>query len=151
MCISDPIRTVQSTIHNCKVTNKPGDIVLCDFEKAFGSVSHDYIKEMVHSMNISAKDAEGQYEGFIRWTALAFTNTEAKCIINGRHSPGLKLSGGGRQGDNLFPLLFAIVVHGLKVLTDVSTLQGICLGEPWPCRTSSFNGACRGQLATSGP
>ena len=44
MCISDPIRTVQSIIHNCKISNKPGAIILCDFEKAFDSVSHDYIK-----------------------------------------------------------------------------------------------------------
>ena len=80
---------------------------------------------MMHSMNISPKDTDGNYEGFIQWTALVFTNTEAKCIINGKHSPGFKLPGGGRQGDNLFPLLFAIVVHGLKVLTDVSTLHGI--------------------------
>ena len=35
------------------------------------------------------------------------------------------LPGGGRQGDNLFPLLFAIVVHGLKILADASTLRGI--------------------------
>ena len=79
----------------------------------------------MYNMNISTKDAEGNYEGFIRWTSLAFTNTEAKCIINGKHSPGFKLPGGGRQGDNLFPLLFAIVVHGLKTRTDASTLRGI--------------------------
>ena len=72
--------------------------MLSDFEKAFDSVSHDYIKEMMHAMNIFTKDHAGQYEGFIRWTALAFTDTQAKCIINGKLSPGFKLPGGGRGG-----------------------------------------------------
>ena len=42
-------------------------------------------------------------------------------------SPGFKLHvpGGGRQGDNLFPLLFDIVVHGLKILVDTSELTGV--------------------------
>ena len=82
MCISDPIRTVQSIIHQCKSLKQPGAIMLCDFEKAFDSVSHDYVKELMHAMNISKKNNNDQYEGFIRWTSLAFTETKAQCIIN---------------------------------------------------------------------
>ena len=82
------------------------------FEKAFDNVSHDYVKELMHAMNISKKDNNDQYDGFIRWTSLAFTETKAQCIINGKLSPGFKLPGGGRQGDNLFPLIFSIVGHG---------------------------------------
>ena len=59
MCISDPIRTVQSIIHQCKTQKTPGAIMLCDFEKAFDSVSHDYVKEIMHAMNTSTKNNDG--------------------------------------------------------------------------------------------
>jgi len=89
--------------------------------------------------NISTKDNHDQYEGFIRWTSLAFTDTKAHCIINGKLSPGFKLPGGGRQGDNLFPLLFAIVVHGLKILVDNSELTGItAYGAPHPTKIKQY-------------
>ena len=58
MCISDPLRTVQSIIHQCKSLKQPGAIMLCDFEKAFDSVSHDYVKELMHAMTISTSRDE---------------------------------------------------------------------------------------------
>ena len=41
---------------------------------------------------------------------------------------------GGRQGDNLFPLLFALVVHNLKLIIDHCPAQGI----PIPNSNSTF-------------
>jgi len=122
--IADPIQLVQTTIHHAKVNNHKAALMFLDFEKAFDSVSHSYTKELMHHMNISDKDEDGKYDGFIRWAGLAFTDTRASCIINGKLSKGFGLPGGGRQGDNLYPLLFALVVHGLKVLIDASDIEG---------------------------
>ena len=122
--IADPIQLVQSTIHHAKANNHKAALMFLDFEKAFDSVSHSYTKELMHHMNISDMDEDGKDDGFIRWAALAFTDTRASCIINGKLSKGFGLPGGGRQGDNLYPLLFALVVHGLKVLVDSSDIKG---------------------------
>ena len=122
--IADPIQLVQSTIHHAKANNHKAALMFLDFEKAFDSVSHSYTKELMHHMNISNMDEDGKDDGFIRWAALAFTDTRASCIINGKLSKGFGLPGGGRQGDNLYPLLFALVVHGLKVLVDSSDIKG---------------------------
>ena len=61
---------------------------------------------------------------FIKLTHLAFTKTHASLIINGKRTKGFDLPGGGRQGDNLFPLLFALVVHGLTLAVKNTKLTG---------------------------
>ena len=48
-------------------------------------------------------------------------------MMNGKLSKGFNLPGGGRQGDNLFPLLFALVVHNLKQIIDHCPAQGITI------------------------
>jgi len=46
----------------------------------------------------------------------------ALCLHSVRLRPG-----GGRQGDNLFPLLFALIVHNLKLIIDHCPAQGITI------------------------
>ena len=45
--------------------------------------------------------------------------------MNGTLTPYFELTGGGRQGDNLFPLLFTIVVQALAALIHKSQATGL--------------------------
>ena len=64
-------------------------------------------------------------ESFIQWTKLGFIDTQASVILNGFLSEPFPLTGGGRQGDNLFPLLFTLVVQGLNDLIKSSDATGV--------------------------
>ena len=46
-------------------------------------------------------------------------------IVNGRRSESFQLPCGGRQGDNLYPMIFAIVVQGLASLIKTFPIRGI--------------------------
>ena len=64
-------------------------------------------------------------ESYLQWTKLGFIDTQASVILNGFLSDPFPLTGGGRQGDNLFPLLFTLVVQGLNALIKDSGAEGI--------------------------
>ncbi len=64
-------------------------------------------------------------QSFLRWTQLGFINTSASVILNGHLGDPFPLTGGGCQGDNLFPLLFTLVVQGLASLIHKSGAKGI--------------------------
>ena len=99
--------------------DKKGFLLFLDFEKAFDSVNHEFIYTLMASMNFPPS--------FIRWVSLGLTNTQACCIVNGKRSPFFDMPGGGRQGDNLFPLIFSIVVQGLHSLVATFPVSGILL------------------------
>jgi hypothetical protein len=88
-----------------------------DFEKAFDSVNHEFMERMLV--------AHGLPSEFVRWIMLAFTRTQASCIINGKRGRFFDLPGGGRQGDNLYPLIFAIVMQALNALIHSKGITGI--------------------------
>lgn len=88
-----------------------------DFEKAFDSVDHDFTFKMMSKL--------GMPNNFCRWARLAFTNTTASCIVNGTLTRKFALPGGGRQGDNLYPLIFAMVMHGLTVAVQECPARGV--------------------------
>ena len=88
-----------------------------DFEKAFDSVNHEFMERMLV--------AHGLPSEFVRWVMLAFTRTQASCIINGKRGRFFDLPGGGRQGDNLYPLIFAIVMQALNALISSKDITGI--------------------------
>ena len=46
-------------------------------------------------------------------------------MVNGKRSDLFQLPGGGRQGDNLYPMIFVIVVQGLVSLIKTFPIQGI--------------------------
>ena len=81
-----------------------------DFEKAFDSVSHEFIVAMLL--------ATGLPPNFVQFIMMSFKETSAKIIVNGYLTKSFDLPGGGRQGDPLFPLIFCIVMMGLGVLLD---------------------------------
>ena len=95
-------------IDDCERDQAATPLVFLDFEKAFDSVDHDFTFTMFQAVGLPKE--------FINWANLAFINTQACLVVNGKRSPIFPLPGGGRQGDNLYPIIFAIVVQGLASL-----------------------------------
>ena len=60
-------------------------MIFLDFEKAFDSVDHQFTFKMMEKLGLPPQ--------FIQWTKLAFTNTTAACIVNGKLSRPFKLPG----------------------------------------------------------
>ena len=120
--IVELIITIDSVIDHLKKKLK-GALFLIDFEKAFGSVDQQFIFEIMEKLGFPPE--------FIKWTKLGFTSTHASLIINGKLTSFFDLPGGGRQGDNLFPLIFAIVVQGLASLINKSEAVGIRVGDKY--------------------
>ena len=120
--IGDLIHLIQATI-NRETTLTPNQdnpfLAFLDFEKAFDSVNHEFTFKAMEAFNIP--------DAFIRLTKLAFTDTEACCIVNNKRTEFFPLPGGGRQGDNLYPLIFAIVMEVLNVSIRIQQMEGITI------------------------
>ena len=119
--MGDLIHIISSTIHHTNHYRKRGFLMFLDFEKAFDSVNHEFMERMLI--------AHGLPTEFVRWIMLAFTQTQASCIINGKRGRFFDLPGGGRQGDNLYPLIFAIVMQALNALIHSKNITGIAQAD----------------------
>ena len=117
--IGDLIQQIVGIANYQRAENKPGFLAMLDFEKAFDSVNHEFTFKIMEAFGIPKE--------FIKWASLAFIDTQACCIINGKRSKYFDLPGGGRQGDNLYPLIFTIVVQALNHLIHDTNSHGIQL------------------------
>ena len=110
--IGDAILLIQSIIFEYSRHNTTDNAMLLfiDFEKAFDSIDHQFIFTILEALNFPPH--------FINLVKLGFTDTSCQLIINGFLTEAIPMPGGGRQGDCLFPLIFAIVVMTVDVLMD---------------------------------
>ena len=100
-------------------------LLFIDFEKAFDAIDHDFIFAILKALNFPPH--------FIDLIKLGFKDTSCQLIINGYLTDSIPMPGGGRQGDCLFPLIFAIVVMTIDVLMDDDPLF---IGLPLPLSDS---------------
>ena len=115
--IGELILFISSVMDYSEINKLNAAIAFLDFTKAFDSVSHEFIFDAMSKVGIP--------DNFISWTKLGFIETKASLIMNGTLTPSFELTGGGRQGDNLFPLLFTIVVQALAALIHKSQATGL--------------------------
>ena len=117
--IGEAILYLSSLIDYTEHNQSPAALAFLDFEKAFDSVSHESIFRIMEKVGLP--------QNFIDWASLSFTQTSASLIINGGTTSEFPLTGGGRQGDNLFPLLFVIVVQALAAMITQSGAKGVTI------------------------
>ena len=89
--IGELILFYQSIIDDAKYDNSDQALAFLDFEKAFDSVDHEFTFNMMETVGIPLE--------FIKWAKLAFCQTTACVMVNGKRSPFFGLPGGGRQGE----------------------------------------------------
>ena len=99
----------------------PGILLQLDIEKAFDSVSWDYLYEVLN--NFSFPDT------FMQWVKTLYFNKEIRIINNGFVSDPISPSNGLAQGDGLSPLLFVLVIETLALTIRANAkIQGYQAG-----------------------
>ena len=99
------IRLIQDVIDYCENNEHDGAILFLDFQKAFNTVNHDFLKNVLIKYNFG--------NSFIKWVDIMYQNAEACVTNNGWTSKPLKINKGIRQGCPLSALLFLLVVEVL--------------------------------------
>ncbi|XP_071715249.1 uncharacterized mitochondrial protein AtMg01250-like [Rutidosis leptorrhynchoides] len=91
-----------------------------DFEKAFDSLSWEFLDDMMGFMGFGVK-----WRG---WIASCLKAASISILVNGSPTKEFKLGRGVRQGDPLSPFLFIIAAEGLNWLTKSTISNNLYSG-----------------------
>ena len=105
--IGNNVRIVLDIFEICEEENRPGALIMLDYQKAFDTVEWNFLFEALRKFNLG--------ENFIRWVNILYTNPTFSVKNNGWISKKLTMSRGIRQGCPLCALLFIIAVEILGV------------------------------------
>jgi hypothetical protein len=92
-------------------------ILKLDFEKAFDTIEHSTILQMLPQL--------GFPEWWLMWTRSILSSGSSAILLNGVPGKFFKCKRGVRQGDPLSPLLFVIAAELLQVLVNKAASQGL--------------------------
>ncbi|GJU48131.1 RNA-directed DNA polymerase, eukaryota, reverse transcriptase zinc-binding domain protein [Tanacetum coccineum] len=118
--ILDGPLVVNEVIEWYKKRKKKGLVFKVDFDKAYDSVSWDYILNVMVCMGFPAK--------WLNWIKGCLSSSRASILVNGSPTKEFSLERGLRQGDPLSPFLFIIAMEGLHVAMDTAMDHGLFRG-----------------------
>ena len=116
--IFDAVRTIGDIMDYTKLYNLPGLMVTIDFEKAFDSLSWNFLFKTLEKLNFG--------ESFVRWIRLFYNNISSCIMNNGVATPFFSIGRGVRQGDPLSPYLFILALETLlTAIKQTRDIKGI--------------------------
>lgn len=121
--IQDCIAWAFEYIHQCKQSKREIVLLKLDFEKAFDTIEHGAILQVMSAM--------GFPDEWNVWMSHIFSSTSTTVLLNGVPGKFFKCKRGVRQGDPLSPLLFALGADLLQAIINKAHLRGI-LSLPIP-------------------
>ena len=112
------IRIIEDILQFTDMNNLPGIILNIDFEKAFDSISWQFIEKSLETYNFG--------QAFISYVKTLYTNISATVINNGQISEWFTLYRGVRQGCPISPYLFILAVELLTIcVRENKNIRGI--------------------------
>jgi len=121
----DSVLVMNEVLDDLKRRRKSGVIVKLDFEKAYDSVSWEFLFYMMGRLGFCGR--------WIQWIRACLESATISILVNGSSTKEFKPSKGLRQGDPMAPFLLLIVAQGLAGLVKQATrknlFSGIKVGE----------------------
>ena len=105
--IGENTRLIYDIMQYCEEHRIPGLLMLIDFEKAFDSLSFNFIEKTLEYFNFGVM--------FKEWIKLFLHNTEVCVQINGFLSDYFKVRRGCRQGDPISAYIFILCTEILNI------------------------------------
>ena len=107
-------------VEEAKRCQKPCIVFKVDYEKAYDSVSWEYLIYMMRRLGFGSK--------WIQWILGCLKSASISVLVNGSPSTEFLPQKGLRQGDPLSPLLFNITAEGLSGLMSKAIERGLYRG-----------------------
>ncbi|KAJ0483299.1 putative RNA-directed DNA polymerase [Helianthus annuus] len=119
---------VSEIISWAKKVKKELFIFKADFQKAYDSVSWNFLKSNLHAMGFPKK--------WRKWIGACLKSSRASVLLNGSPTDEFTITKGLRQGDPLSPFLFVLVLEALSIVmkraVDVGLFRGVKLLKDGP-------------------
>lgn len=121
--IGENVRLISDIISFTDNDNKqPGIIALLDFEKAFDTISWQFLERTLTTFNFG--------EHFRKWIQILYNDISSCCLNNGHATSFFKITRGIRQGCPISALLFILVVETLACkIRSSKDIVGISVDE----------------------
>lgn len=116
--IGENTRLMYDILHITDTLNIPGLLLMVHFEKAFDSVSWDFILQVLNFFNFG--------ESLKQWVRVFYNDISSSVIQNGFLSDFFQVERGCRQGDPLSPYIFLLCAEILSLmLKENKDIKGI--------------------------
>ena len=133
--ISDNTRIIYDILQTTKEKNIPGMLLLVDFEKAFDSISWNFMYKCLNFFGFG--------QTYTAWIKLLYNNVKLCVIQSGIFYDFFNIERGCRQGDPISPYLFNLCVEILAIMIRENTsIKGIMIGDREYCLLQYADDTC---------
>ena len=120
--IGNNIRLIIDIIEYTELNHIPGAILLLDIQKAFDSVSHDFLLRVLRRFNFSTK--------FVNWIQGFYSGRKSYISNYGNFTKPIDMERGIFQGCPISPYLFLLVIETMALaIRQNSNIKGIPVEE----------------------